>query len=189
VGVRQARQEAEVVADPLIPFSNSKRTGLTTGVDLILPPGSSFTFNAQLDRLASAGVSDATGTSTTLSLGGSLAFGERARLSPNLSWSRTLSDPGDQKMTVANAFLNADFTLVPNILVFTLNGGGSRMTIGAGESTVSATTEGSLRFILDPYLRNWGKATLELKGSYLSIPLFDRSLTDSLISVLLNVTF
>ncbi len=126
VGLRQAHQEAELISNPLIPFSNSKRTGLTTGFDVMLPPASSLAFNAQFDRLRSEGASDTTGSSTTFSLGGSLALGQRVRVPPNLSWSRTLSDPGDQKTTMENAFLNADVALIPGILGFLLNGGISR---------------------------------------------------------------
>jgi hypothetical protein len=170
VGLRQAHQEAELISNPLIPFSNSKRSGLTTGFDLVLPPASSLAFNAQFDRLRSEGASDTTGSSTTFSLGGSLALGQRVRLSPNLSWSRTLSDPGDQKTTMENAFLNADVALIPGILGFLLNGGISRTVLVTGEVMENSVAEGTLRFFLDTFLKGRGRASLGLKGRYTHTP-------------------
>jgi hypothetical protein len=170
VGLRTARQEAELISNPLVPFSNSTRSGLTTGFDLMLPPASSLAFNAQFDRLRSEGASDTTGSSTTLSLGGSLGLGARVRISPNLSWSRTLSDPGDQKTTMENAFLNADFALVPGVLGFLLNGGISRTVLVTGEVMENSVAEGTLRFFLDTFLKGHGRASLGLKGRYTHAP-------------------
>ena len=170
MGVRHARQEAELITNPLVPFSNSTRSGWTTGFDLVLPPASSLAFNAQFDRLRSEGASDTTGSSTTLSLGGSLALGARVRLSPNLSWSRMLSDPGDQKTTMENAFLNADVALVPGVLGFLLNGGVSRTVLVTGEVSENSVAEGTLRFYLDTFLKGRGRASLGLKGRYTHTP-------------------
>ena len=170
VGLRQAHQEAELISNPLIPFSNSKRTGLTTGFDVMLPPASSLAFNAQFDRLRSEGASDTTGSSTTFSLGGSLALGQRVRVSPNLSWSRTLSDPGDQKTTMENAFLDADVALIPGILGFLLNGGISRTVLVTGDVMENSVAEGTLQFFLDAFLKGRGRASLGLKGRYTHAP-------------------
>jgi len=203
VGVRQARQEAEVVANPLIPFSNSTRSGVTTGLDLALPPATSLTFNAQFDRIRAAGASDTTGGSTTLSLGGSLGLGARVRLSPNLSWSRTLSDPGSQKTTVENAFLNADVTLVQNILGFLLNGGSSRTVLVTGDTLNTSVVEGTLRLFLDTFLRGKARASLGVKGRYTHAPLMGvpasgvpapattavAMANDNQVSILLNVSY
>ncbi len=189
VGLRQARQEAEVVANPLVPFSNSERTGITTGFDLVLPPGSTLTLNVQLDDIKATGATATTGSGTTISLGGSLAFGTWLRLSPNLSWARTLSDPGDQRTTVSNAFLNADFVIIPNVFGLLLNGGGSKLVSPTGESTLSATAEGTLRFTLDSFLRGRGKAVLGLKGSYMKVPVLGQTTSDSRFTLLLNVSF
>jgi hypothetical protein len=204
VGVRQARQEAEVVANPLVPFSNSTRSGVTTGFDLALPPASTLAFNAQFDRIRSAGASDTTGSSTTLSLGGSLGLGARVRLSPNLSWSRTLSDPGAQKTTMENAFLNADVTLIQNILSFLLNGGSSRTVLVTGETMNTSVVEGTLRFFLDTYLAGHARASLGLKGRYTRTPTMGTLIqgasapitppagsmaADNQVSILLNVSY
>lgn len=203
VGIRQARQEALTVADPLVPFSNSTRTGFTTGFDVMLPPASMLTFNAQFDRIKGSPVPDPlappavppvtapeTGTSTTLSLGGNLVAGTWLRLSPNLSWSRTLGDPGDQKTTISNAFLNADFTLVPNLLGFLLNGGASRTAASStGETSTSSTVEGTLRWILDPYFHGRARASLGLKGGTTHAPILGVTATDNRASLLLNVSF
>jgi len=203
VGIRQAKQEALTVADPMIPFSNSTRTGLSTGFDVMLPPASMLTFNAQYDRIKGSAVPDPTappaippvtapetGTSTTLSLGGNLVAGTWLRLSPNLSWSRTLGDPGGQKTTISNAFLNADFTLVPNHLGFLLNGGGSRTAVATtGETSTNSVVEGTLRLILDPYLRGRAKASLGLKGSITHAPVLGVVATDNRASLLLNISF
>lgn len=205
VGIRQARQEALTVADPLVPFSNSSRTGLTTGFDLMLPPASMLTFNAQFDRIRGSAVPDPmappaippalpvtapqTGTSTTLSMGGNLVAGTWLRLSPNLSWSRTLGDPGGQKTTIANAFLNADFTLVPSYLSFLLNGGASRTATSTGETTSNSMVEGTLRMLLDPYFKGRVRASLGLKGSTTHAPTMGVAATDSRASLLLNVSF
>ena len=202
VGIRQARQEALVVADPLIPFSNSTRTGLTTGFDVMLPPASMLTFNAQFDRIKGSPVPDpsappavppvvapASGTSTTLSMGGSLVAGAWLRLSPNLSWSRTLSDPGGQKTTMSNAFLNADFTLVPNRLGFLLNGGASRTAAPTGETSVNSTVEGTLRLILDSYFGGRARASLGAKGSITHAPILGVTATDNRGSLILNISF
>ncbi|WP_243320450.1 hypothetical protein [Geothrix sp. SG200] len=170
VGVRHARQEAELVSNPLIPFSNSNRSGFTTGFDLMLPPASSLAFNAQFDRLRSEGASDTRGTSTTFSLGGSLGLGARVRVSPNLSWSRTLSDPGDQKTTMENAFLNADVALIPGLLGFLLNGGVSRTILVTGDVVENSVAEGTLRLFLDTFLKGRGRASLGLKGRYTHAP-------------------
>ena len=204
VGVRQARQEAEVVANPLVPFSNSTRSGVTTGFDLALPPASTLAVNAQFDRIRSAGDSATTGSSTTLSLGGSLGLGARVRLSPNLSWSRTLSDPGSQKTTMENAFLNADVTLIQNILGFLLNGGSSRTVLVTGETMTISVVEGTLRFFLDTYLAGHARASLGLKGRYTRTPATGflvqgaaapitpaagAMATDNQVSILLNVSY
>lgn len=170
VGVRHARQEADLITNPLIPFSNSTRAGLTTGFDWMLPPASSLTFNAQYDRLRSEGALETTGTSTTLSLGGSVGLGARLQLSPNLSWSRTLTDPGDQKTIMENAFLNADVALVPGVLGFLLNGGVSRTVLVTGDVMENSVAEGTLRFFLDTFLKGRGRASLGLKGRYTHAP-------------------
>ncbi len=206
VGLRQARQEALTVADPLVPFSNSSRTGFTTGFDIMLPPASMLTFNAQFDRIRGSAVPDPmapppvppalpvtapkTGTSTTLSMGGNLVAGTWLRLSPNLSWSRTLGDPGGEKTTISNAFLNADFTLVPSYLGFLLNGGASRTAVAAtGETSTNRMVEGTLRWILDPYFKGRARASLGLKGSNSRAPILGGVATDSRASLLLNVSF
>ena len=203
VGIRQARQEALTVADPLVPFSNSTRTGFSTGFDVLLPPASMLTFNAQFDWIKGSAVPDPsappavppvtapeTGTSTTLSLGGNLVAGTWLRLSPNLSWSRTLGDPGGEKTTIANAFLNADFTLVPDHLGFLLNGGVSRTAVAStGETSTNSLVEGTLRMILDPYFRGRVKASLGLKGSIIHAPVLGVATTDNRASLLLNVSF
>ena len=206
VGVRQARQEALVVADPLVPFSNSTRSGLTTGFDLMLPPASMLTFNAQFDRIRGSAVPDPlapptippvppitapqTGTATTLSMGGNLVAGTWLRLSPNLSWSRTLGEPGRQKSTLTNAFLNADFTLVPNTLSFLLNGGASRTAVATtGETSTNSVLEGTLRMILDPYFKGRVRSSLGLKGSSSRAQFQGVVSTDSRASLLLNASF
>lgn len=206
VGFRLARQEAELVSNPLIPFNNSNRSGLTTGFDLMLPPASSLALNAQFDRLRSEGASDTRGTSTTFSLGGSLGLGARVRVSPNLSWSRTLNDPGDQKTTTENAFLNADVALVPGVLGFLLNGGVSRTRLVTGDTVENAVAEGTLRLFLDTFLKGRGRASLGLKGRYTHAPdlaALARSAastgvpaagaapmaSDSQVSILLNVSY
>lgn len=170
VGLQQSRQDAGMVANPLVPFSDSSRSGVSTGFDLALPPATSLTFNAQFDHLRSTGMGDTTGSSTTLSLGGSLGFGAWVRLSPSLSWSRTLDDPGAQKTTVENAFLNADVTLVPNFLGFLLNGGSSRTLLVTGETVENSVAEGTLRWYLDGYLHGHARASLGLKGRYTHAP-------------------
>jgi hypothetical protein len=206
VGIRQARQEALTVADPLVPFSNSTRTGLTTGFDVMLPPASMLTFNAQYDRIKGSAVPDPmapppvppalpvtapqTGTSTTLSMGGNLVAGTWLRLSPNLSWTRTLGDPGGEKTTIANAFLNADFTLVPSYLGLLLNGGASRTAVATtGETSTNSTVEGTLRWILDPYFKGRVRASLGLKGSNTRAPILGVTATDNRASLILNVSF
>lgn len=94
----------------------------------------------------------------------------RVRLSPNLSWSRTLSDPGDQKTTMENAFLNADVALVPGLLGFLLNGGVSRTILVTGDVMENSVAEGTLRFFLDTFLKGRGRASLGLKGRYTHAP-------------------
>ncbi len=205
VGLQQSRQDAGMVANPLVPFSDSSRSGVSTGFDLALPPATSLTFNAQFDRIRSTGMSDTTGSSTTLSLGGSLGLGARVRLSPSLSWSRTFNDPGAQKTTVENAFLNADVALVPNILGFLLNGGSSRTILVTGETVENAVAEGTLRWFLDGYLHGHARASLGLKGRYTHAPAMAAYLpaptsgttgptaaamaNDNQVSLLLNVSY
>jgi hypothetical protein len=190
VGLRQARQEADVVADPLIPFSNSRRSGVVTGLDLQLPPLTSLSFNIQYDHLASSDGTGVAGTTTTLSLGGSTGIGQWCRLSPNLSWSRTLSEPGDQKTTVANAFLNAELTMVPNLMMFVLTAGTSRSTLPTGDTLTTTNAEGTLRLLLDGWLRGKARAGLGLKAGYTHIPsLTGGPANDNRVSLLLNVSF
>ena len=194
------------MADPLVPFSNSSRTGFTTGFDVLLPPASMLTFNAQYDRIKGTAVPDPmapppvppalpvtapqTGTSTTLSMGGNLVAGTWLRLSPNLSWSRTLGDPGAQKTTISNAFLNAEFTLIQNHLGFLLNGGGSRTSVSTtGETSTNSTVEGTLRWILDSYFKGRVRASLGLKGSNTHAPILGVTATDNRASLILNVSF
>ncbi|HEX7552839.1 MAG TPA: hypothetical protein VF378_04755, partial [Geothrix sp.] len=167
------------------------------------PPASMLTFNAQYDRIRGTAVPDPsappaippvtapqTGTSTTLSMGGNLVAGTWLRLSPNLSWSRTLGDPGGEKTTIANAFLNADFTLVTNHLGFLLNGGASRTAVATtGETSTTSMVEGTLRWILDPYFKGRAKASLGLKGSTSRTPILRAVTTDNRASLLLNVSF
>lgn len=206
VGLRQARQEALIVADPLVPFSNSTRSGFSTGFDLMLPPASMLTFNAQFDHIRGSAVPDPlapptippvppitapqTGSGTTLSMGGNLVAGTWLRLSPNLSWSRTLGEPGRNKSTLTNAFLNADFTLMPNILSFLLNGGASRTAVATtGETSTNSVLEGTLRLILDPYFKGRVRSRLGLKGSTTRAQFLGVVSTDSRASLLLNASF
>jgi len=189
VGLRAARQESEIVANPLIPFSNSERMGLTTGFDLALPPGAMLSFNAQFDRLHAAGYSSSTGTSTTLSLGGNLSLADWGRLSPNLSWSRVLSQPGDQRTTVTNAFLNAEFSLIPRVLGLLLNGGVSRTLLSTGAALNTATTEGTLGFTLDSYFQNRVRGNLGLKGRYTRNPVLVGIVEDNRVFLLLNLSY
>lgn len=201
VGLRQARQAAGTLADPSVPFSDSERSGVTTGFDLALPPATSLTFNAQFDRLRATGGFASTGSSTTLSLGGSLGAGPRVRLSPNLSWSRTVNDPGDQQTTVENAFLNAEVALVPEVLGFLLNGGSTRTVPVTGPAIENAVAEGTLRFYLDRYLHGHARGSLGLKARYTHAPALTAVLgatptgtaaamaNDNQVSILVNVSY
>jgi len=189
VGLRAGRQEAEVVANPLIPFSNSERSGVVTGLDVMFPPQLVLTFNAQLDHLRSTGFSATTGTSKTLSLGGNLGLGTWGRLSPNLSWSRILSQPGDQQTTVSNGFLNAQFSLIPGMLTLLLNGGASRTVLVTGAPLTASTAEGTLGFTLDPYLWSLAKGSLGLKARYTRNPVFTGLVEDNRVFLLLNLSF
>ena len=69
-----------------------------------------------------------------------------------------------------NAFLNADFALVPGILGFLLNGGMSRTVLVTGEVMENSVAEGTLRFFLDTFLKGRGRASLGLKGRYTHAP-------------------
>jgi hypothetical protein len=190
VGLRQARQEADVVADPLIPFSNSRRSGVVTGLDLQLPPLTSLSFNVQYDRLASSDGTGVAGSTTTLSLGGSSGIGQWCRISPNLSWSRTLSEPGAQTTTVANAFLNTELTLVPNLMVLVFTGGTSHSTLPTGDTLTTTNAEGTLRLLLDGWLRGKARAGLGLKAGYTHFPTpTGGPANDNRVSLLLNVSF
>jgi hypothetical protein len=189
VGLRAGRQDAEVVANPLLPFSNSERAGVVTGFDLMLPPQLILTFNAQFDQLRATGSVSTTGSSKALSLGGNLGLGTAGRLSPNLSWSRVLSQPGDQQTTVTNGFLNAQFTLLPGTLLLLLNGGGSRTVLTTGAIVNASTAEGTLGFTLDPYLRNRARGSLGLKARYTRNPVFTGLVEDNRLFLLLNLSF
>lgn len=190
LGLRQAKQEAETTLDPLIPFSNSTRSGVVTGLDWMLPPLTTLSFNAQYDRLASLGGGDVSGNSLTLSFGGALGLGRWGRLSPNLSWSRTLSEPGDQKTTVSNAFLNAEVVLVPSILTFTLNGGESHSVLPTGDTLDTTNVEGTLRYFLDAWLKGHARASLGVKGGYTHFPsLGGAPANDNRVLLVLNVSF
>lgn len=189
VGLRAGRQEAEVVANPLIPFSNSERAGLVTGFDLFLPPQVTLTFNAQADQLRATGAVATEGRSQAFSLGGTLGLGTWGRLAPNLSWSRILSQPGDQQTTLANAFLNAQFSLVPGRLTLLLNGGGSRTVLPTGTTLNASTAEGALVLTLDPYLRNLARGSLGLKARYTRNPAFSGIVEDNRLFLLLNLAY
>jgi len=188
-GLRHARQEVGFASTPIIPFSNSERMGLSSGLDWILQPRSSLTFNAQFDRLRATGATDSTGSSTTLSLGGCLVPAEWAKLSPSLSWSRTVSDPGALTTKVANLFLNAEFTFVPKVLALLLNGGESRSSLPGGEDLRSSTAEASMVFTLDPYLHGWARGSLAAKGRYVHTPFPAASLEDRRGLLILNLSF
>lgn len=189
VGLRAARQESEIVANPFIPFSNSERAGLGTGFDLALPPHAMLTFNAQFDRIHATGYSDSTGTSTTLSVGGNLNLADWGRLSPNLSWSRVLSQPGDQRTTVTNAFLNAEFSLIPRILGLLLNGGVSRTLLSTGAILNTATAESTLGLTLDAFFQDRLRGHLGLKGRYTRNPALVGTVEDNRVILLLNLSF
>ncbi|HJV49069.1 MAG TPA: collagen-like protein [Geothrix sp.] len=192
LGLRQARQEAVTTLDPLIPFSNSTRSGVVTGLDWMLPPLTTLSFNAQYDRLASLNGADLSGNSLTLSFGGAVGLGRWGRLSPNLSWSRTLSEPGEQKTTVANAFLNAELLLVPNTLTFVLTGGESHSVLPTGDTLNTTNVEGTLRYLLDAWLKGRAKASVGLKGGYTHFPSLGGATTpanDNRVLLVLNVSF
>lgn len=189
LGVRTGRQEAEVVANPLIPFSNSERAGLVTGLDFQLPAQVMLTFNAQFDRLRATGYSDTTGTSKALSLGGNVGLGTWGRLSPNLSWTRLLSQPGDEQTTVSNGFLNAQFTLIPGALMLLLNGGASRTVLSTGATLNASTAEGTLGLTLDAYLHAPLRGSLGVKARYARTPVFTGLVEDNRVFLLLNLSF
>jgi hypothetical protein len=170
LALRTAHQEAETVANPYIPFTNSDRAGVASGFDLMLPPRLQLSFNAQYDHLRSTGSFPATGTSSTFSLGGTWNLGVRGRLSPNLSWSQILAQPGDQRTTVVNAFLNGELFLIPKTLSVLLNGGNSRTTLATGDSLRTAIAEGTLALTLDRYLQGRARGNLGLKLRYTHNP-------------------
>ena len=155
----------------------------------MLPPQVVLTFNAQFDQLQSTGYTRSTGSSKAVSLGGNLGLGTWGRLSPNLSWSRILSQPGDQQTTIANAFLNAQFSLIPGTLQLLLNGGASRTVLATGTTLNAATAEGTLGLTLDPYLRNLARGSLGLKARYTRNPDFLGIVEDNRLFFLLNLSY
>ena len=189
MGFRAGRQEGGIAANPWIPFSNSERLGAGMGFDLTLPPKLVLTFNAQYDHLRSTGFSTTTGTSKSLSMGGTLSLGTWARLSPNLSWSSILSQPGNQETTVSNAFLNAQFSLIPGRLMLLLNGGASRTALATGEALHATTAEGTLGLTLDPYLWKQVRGNFGVKARYTRNPVFMGIVEDNRVFLLLNLSF
>jgi len=189
VGLRAARQEAEVVANPLIPFSNSERAGISTGLEFNLPPRAVLTCNAQYDRLRATGAVASTGTSATLSAGGNFTFPGLGRVSPNLSWARVLSQPGAQLTLVSNAFLNAEFLLIPGALGVLLNGGASRTALASGAAFTATTAEGTLNWTVDRYLQGLARGVAGMKVRYTHNPLLPGAADDNRVFLLLNVAY
>ncbi len=130
-----------------------------------------------------------TGSSRALSLGGNLTLGTWGRLAPSLGWSRILSQPGDQQTTLANAFLNAQFSLVPGTLTFLLNGGGSRTVLPTGMTLNAVTAEGTLALTLDAYLRNLARGSFGVKARYTRNPSVEGLVEDNRLFLLLNLSY
>ena len=119
-----------------------------------------------------------------------MGIGQWCRLSPNLSWSRTLSQPGDQTTTVSNAFLNTELTLIPNRVVFVLTAGTSHSALPTGDTLITTNAEGTLRLLLDGWLRGKARAGLGLKAGVTHFPVLPGGpANDNRVSLLLNVSF
>ena len=94
-----------------------------------------------------------------------------------------------QPNALANAFLNAQFSLVPGRLTLLLNGGGSRTVLPTGTTLNASTAEGTLGLTLDPYLRNLARGSLGLKARYTRNPAFAGIVEDNRLFLLLNLAY
>lgn len=189
-GVSNAAQKAGSLADPLIPFANSKRSGAFTGFDWAMGAKGAVAFSVQFDRIEGTGASATTGRSTTMILGGSFQQPDVIRVAPTLSYSKSAEDGTGQDYSVASLFVNADVTLVKKMLNLALNGGYNRMdTPGAGVMT-STNLDAALQYYLTPYLERQfhrGQAVLALRFRYTKIQSLPEA--DRRASLTLNFSF
>lgn len=178
-GFSHGEQEAEDPNNLQVPFANSRRVGAFAGLDWAFGTSGALTIQVQSDRLRSTGQVDTTGRSTTVTLGGAYAIGERLRMSPSFTWSRISDDATQEETRVTGAVLNGTLTLLANTLTLTFNGAYNRTQLPSGTAPWSSTVDGVLQYALDGHLGGRGRAVLALKGRYINrqdVPVHDHRL-------------
>ena len=189
-GLSHAAQEAGSPKGALVPFANSKRSGLFSGFDWAMGAKGAVAFSVQVDKLEGTGVSTSTGRSTTLIMGGAFQEPDRIRLAPTFSYSKSTEDVSGQDYKVASLFLNADVTLVKKRLNLALNGGYNRMETPGVQTMTSTNADAALQYYLTPYLERQfhrGQAVLALRFRYTRIQSLPEA--DRRASLTLNFSF
>jgi hypothetical protein len=189
-GFSQAEQTAAAASGSPVPFANSKRSGVFSGLDWALGAKGALAFSVQFDRLEGTGSSTATGKSTTFVLGGSFQQPNVLRLAPTLSYSKSTDDDTGQDSTVASGFLNADITLVQKVLNLALNGGYNRMEAPGAPAMTSTNADATLQYFLTPYFERQfkrGQAVLGLRFRYTRVQSLSEA--DRRASLTLNFSF
>jgi hypothetical protein len=188
-GLNRGEQVAGTGADPLIPFANSKRSGVNAGMDWAPGANAALSLSAQLDKLDSTGTATTTGRSTTLTFGGAFQVPNHLRLAPTLSYTKNTEDGTGQDSKVVSAFLNADVTLIQKWLSLALNGGYNR-TEAAGVDSTSTNADAALQWFLTPYMDqsfHRGQAILALRFRYTRVQTLPEP--DRRASLTLNFSF
>jgi hypothetical protein len=167
-GLNRGEQEAGA-SGSLVPFANSRRSGVNAGLDWAPMATAALSCSAQFDKLEGTGASTSTGRSATLTFGGAFQVPNHLRLAPTLSYSKNTEDGTGQDSKVINAFLNADVTLVQKWLSLALNGGYNRTDASGMAAVTSTNADAALQWFLTPYLdRSFhrGQAVLALRFRY-----------------------
>ena len=188
-GLSHAEQEAGTQGTP-VPFANSKRAGVFTGLDLAMGAKAALAFSVQFDKLEGTGTSSSTGRSTTLILGGAFQQPDLLRLAPTFSYSKSTEDGTGVDSKVASAFLNADVTLVPKWLTLALNGGYNRTEVQGAPAVTSTNADAALQYALTPFLErsfHRGQAVLALRFRYTRVQTLPEA--DRRASLTLNFSF
>ena len=173
LGYHTDEQEAHQDAGRGALMQNKDTDDYSFGLDYLLFPTSSIHFGVTHSRIESRTDLDAESSTFTTSLGGSFQFGDRLVFNPEVSYSETEFDMTDSTTKTYNAFLDAEYFILPRILsVSTVSSytktDADDLTASGGTSLHSADINlaGNVNLYLGKFFPYLSRSVLSLKGGY-----------------------